>query len=76
MTILKLSTPAGLAEGHDACAAALKANVADHLLSPAPLDPRAPDVLLAEVQRSFTKEDNAKLQLPPDIDEVKKILSL
>ena len=39
-------TPQGLAEGHDACASALEANVANHLLNPAMLDPLAQDILL------------------------------
>ena len=34
-------TPEGLVEGHKACAFALEANVASHLLNPAQLDPQA-----------------------------------
>ena len=38
-SILKLMTPVGLEEGHEACASALEANVNDHLLNPAQLEP-------------------------------------
>ena len=75
-SILKLSTPNGLAEIHNACASALESNVASHLLTPAQLDPRAQDILLAEVEVSFTDEDNDKLTAPPTKSEIKSILDL
>ena len=48
-SILKLQTPSGIVEGHDACAKALEDNVADHLLTPAPLNPLAQELLLLRI---------------------------
>ena len=73
-SILKLMTSEGFIEGHEACASALEANVASHLLNPAQLDPLAQEILLAEVESSFTDEDNDKLVAPPNKVEIKKVL--
>ena len=73
-SILQLETPMGLVEGHEACARALEANVADHLLKPADLSPQAQEILLKEVTPCFTDEDNIKLKAPPTKSEIKKIL--
>ena len=54
----------GLVEGHEACARALEANVAEHLLKPADLSPQAQEILLKEVTPCFTEEDNIKLKAP------------
>ena len=67
-------TSEGLVEGHEACAAALEANVANHLLNPAPLNPSAQEILLAEVERCFSDDDNNMLIAPPTKSEVKKVL--
>ena len=69
-------TSEGFIEGHEACASALEANVASHLLNPAQLDPLAQEILLAEVESSFTDEDNDKLTAPPTKSEIKSILDL
>ena len=45
-SILQLETPMGLVEGHEACARALEANVAEHLLKPADLSLQAQETLL------------------------------
>jgi exonuclease III len=73
--ILKLETPAGLAEGHAACALALEENVAAHLLHPAELDAQAQAVLLAEVEPCFTESDNQMLLAPATREEVKAVLA-
>ena len=67
-------TNEGLVKGHEACASALEANVASHLLNPAPLDPSAQDILLPEVERCFSDDDNNKLGASPTKVEVKKVL--
>merc|ERR1712004_446651 len=72
--ILKLQTPSGIVEGHDACADAVEKSVADHLLHPANLDPAAQDLLLQEVEPCFTQADNLFLESPPTKDEVKQVL--
>ena len=63
--ILKLQTPSGIVEGHNACADAVEKSVADHLLHPANLDPAAQDLLLQEVEPCFTQADNLFLESPP-----------
>ena len=75
-SITKLESPQGIVTSHNACAAALEANVAAHLLHPAPLDPAAQLLLLEEVQVSFSDQDNEKLMAPPTSQEVKKVLNL
>ena len=75
-SITKLESPQGIVRSHNACAAALEANVAAHLLHPAPLDPAAQLLLLEEVQVSFSDQDNEKLMAPPTSQEVKKVLNL
>ena len=73
-SILKLMTPQGEVEGHEACASALEANVADHLLNPALLDPQAQYILLSEVEQCFTDDNNVTMKAPPTKSEIKKVL--
>ena len=73
-SILKLLTAEGPVEGHKPCASALEANVASHLINPAPLDPLAQEILLAEVERCFTDADNEKLTATPSKAEIKQVL--
>ena len=74
-SILRLQTTSGIVEGHDACTKALEDNVADHLLTPAPLNTQAQNLLLAEVDSCFTAEDNRMLQMIPSKGEVKEVLA-
>ena len=69
-SILKLLTAEGPVDGHKACASALEANVASHLLNPAPLDPLAQEILLAEVERCFTDNDISALEALPTKTEI------
>ena len=46
----------------------------DPLSKAAPLDPLAQELLLDEVEVSFTEEDNNKLKVAPTTTEVKKVL--
>ena len=71
-SILKLQTPNGIVQGHEECARALENNVSMHLLNPADLNPLAQEILLKEVEVSFTDEDNIKLRAMPNKVEVKK----
>ena len=73
-SILKLQTPQGIVEGHTECAKALESNVSNHLTNPADLDPRAQEILLKEVEISFTDEDNLKLKAIPPKSEIKSVL--
>ena len=73
-SILRLQTEEGLKEGHKACAEYLEQSVASHLLQPANLDPVAQQVLLAEVQKVFTQEDNEMMCKLPEKQEVLKVL--
>ena len=73
-SILKLTTPLGLVEGHEECASALEKNVEDHLLEPANLSPQAQEILLKEVTPCFTEEDNNKLKSPQQKKEIKAVL--
>ena len=73
-SILKLQTEHGLLEGHDECAGYLEQQVADLLLQPAPLHQDARDVLLGEIEESFTESDNETFLKLPDEEEVKKVL--
>ena len=63
-SILKLQTEAGLVEGHEDCAAYLEQQVAELLGHPALFDQAASDVLLREVDKVFTDEDNQKFHCP------------
>ena len=54
-SILKLQTPEGILEGHDACAGYLEGVVAELLLNPALLDQAAQAALLEEVEPVFTE---------------------
>ena len=65
-SILKLQTERGLLEGHAQCASYLEDQVADLLLQPAPLHQGARDCLLAEVQKVYSEEDDAKFLKIPD----------
>ena len=73
-SILQLQTPAGLVSGHLDCAKALEDNVTDHLTNHADLDPLAQDILLSEVEESFTDADNEKLRAVPTKAEIKGVL--
>ena len=73
-SILKLQTPKGIVEGHSECAKALKSNVSNHLSNPALLNPLAQEILLNEVDVSFTEEDNSKLKSVPTKSEIKSVL--
>ena len=68
--ILKLSTPQGVVTGHDACALALESNVADHLFNQADLLPAAQEILLKEIDQSFSEDDNAKLKAIPTKNKI------
>ena len=63
-------------EGHRECAKALESNISSHLSKPADLDPVAQELLLEEVEVSFTDENNTKLRPPPSKTEVKTVLDL
>ena len=74
-SILKLQTEAGLLEGHEQCSSYLEQQVADLLTHPALLDPGAQEVLLGEVEKVFTAEDNAKFLTLPSLSTVKRRIS-
>ena len=74
-SILKLETESGIKTGHDECAKALEDNVAAHLLNPADLSHEAQELLLNEVEKTFTDDDNDKIKSPPTKAEVKKVLN-
>ena len=61
-SILKLETPAGMLEGHEACSEFLQKSVEDLLLHPVELHHGAQAALLAEVDEFFTQADNQKQQ--------------
>ena len=71
-SILKLLTPNGLIEGHQACSSFLENTVQDLLLHPAQLDHAAQQALLAQVEPVFTNEDNKKFLTKPTSDTVYK----
>ena len=73
-SILRLQTDAGILEGHKACAEYLEQSVASHLIQPAHLDPVAQQVLLSEVNKVFTEQDNKMLCKLPEKEEVLKVL--
>ena len=70
--ILKLETEQGILEGHGACSEYLQRKVAELLLHPAVLDNEAQAVLLAEVDPTFTEEDNKMLSAILTKEEVKE----
>ena len=74
-SILQLQTEKGLLEGHDLCSSYLEEQVANLLLSPAPLHPEAREALLGEVDRVFTDQDNQNFMKLPDEKEVKEVLN-
>ena len=59
--ILKLETENGVIEGHKACSEHLQNIISDLLEKPADLDRVAQDILLKEVEKQFTIEDNNML---------------
>ena len=63
--ILKLQTPSGIIEGHDACATFLENEVKNLLLTDAGLDQSAQNTLLEEISPCFTEADNIILRAPP-----------
>ena len=68
-SILKLETPTGSLEGHEACAEYLEKVVEDLLLNPAVLSQDAQEILLAEVSPVFTEADNQKfLKMPTKVE--------
>ena len=73
-SITRLETETGIKEGHDECAKALEDNVAKHLLNPAPLDQFSQDLLLQEVEQTFTREDNDRLKTIPTKAEILTVL--
>ena len=74
-SILKLQTDDGvLVEGHQQCAQLLEGMVADILLYPAELDQVAQSILLSEVNKVVTEEENRMLAAIPDKEEVFKTL--
>ena len=48
--------------------------VTDHLTNHADLDPLAQEILLSEVEESFTEADNEKLRAAPTKAEIKGVL--
>ena len=71
-SILNLQTEAGLLEGHEPCAQYMENEVGDLPLNPAQFDQHARDVLLGEVEKVFTEEDNQKFLTLPSLSDVKK----
>ena len=73
-TILKLDTENGSIFGHHECARYLEQEVGKLLLYPAELSSEAQDILLKEVKKVFTLEDNHALNKAPSSAEVKESL--
>ena len=73
-SILKLETDQGLLQGHSACAEFLENSVKDLLLKPSNLDRTAQDMLLTDVKKVFTSEDNELLEKSPSLNEVKEVI--
>ena len=71
-SILQLQTPTGIVSGHKDCAEALENNVFIHLTNTADLDHLSQDILLKEVDESFTDLDNENLKADPTEAEIKK----
>ena len=74
-SILRLQTERGLLEGHELCASYLEEQVANLLLSPAPLHLDAREALLEEVHQVFSEEDNQNFMKIPDEQEIKEVLN-
>ena len=74
-SILKLQTDEGIKEGHGECASYLEDQVGQLLLYPGVLDSVARHVMLQEVDKVFTDQDNSKLLSMPTPDEVRKVLA-
>ena len=74
-SILKLDTEKGLLEGHTQCSQYLEEKVGDLLLQPSLVDQVARDIMLAEVEKVFTDQDNLKLCKIPSMENVKEVLS-
>ena len=72
--ILKLETSEGVLEGHNACSSFVSNELEKLLLHSADLDENAQSILLAEVDKVFTEEDNLKLKTPPSKEFVKNVL--
>ena len=72
--ILKLQSPNGPLEGHDACSTFLSAQLSELLCNKAELDAVAQSTLLAEVEPVFNEADNLKLKTPPTKEFVKEVL--
>ena len=75
-SILKLQTPTGIIEGHDACAQYLENEVKNLLLSDANLETSAQNILLDEVVTCFTEADNEILRAPPTIKQIRDTINL
>ena len=73
-SILKLETPSGLVEGHDACANFLEQEVKNLLLVDDGLENAAQSKLLEEITPCFTDADYALFLAPQTMDDVKKTL--
>ena len=74
-SILRLDTESGLLLGHRACSDYLQAALVQLLEQPAQLDPRAQELLLDEVEKTFTEEDNSMLVAIPTKAEVEDSLN-
>ena len=70
--ILKLKTESGMLEGHDACSKYLETVVSELLTKPAELDQEAQELLLKEVKRVFTEEDNRMMRKIPSKEDVRE----
>ena len=69
-SILKLSTDLGLLEGHTACSNYLQNALETLLQHPAKLNKEAQEILLGEIDKMFTEEDNEMLVAKPTKAEV------
>ena len=73
-SIIKLETDNGIVEGHQACSEHLQGIIAKLLEHPAELDNVAQNILLDEVEKSFTEADNKMLTAIPTKEEVEESL--
>ena len=71
-SILKLNTDQGILEGHTACAKYLQNTVEALLMHPAKLDKVAQGILLSDIDKVFTDEDNDMLVTKPTKAEVEE----